>query len=269
MQVNTASQESIRCDWCPTCVADLQARPVDGVVASVSVEADRLWRERYVRGALVLCPLYDDPLQSCPLRDRERRKAAVQQLQSVGFGPHLVRGSWEWLAEYQPVVSGIVGRYVEQQRDKRFTDAAGLILLGPVGTGKSITAGLIAIEAVVAGASVAFCRYKDLLDVRAYDTAGAYALRLYRHARLLVIDDFAGSFGAIDSRGVTLELFERLMMARYDAQLPTIITTNATGSELRELAARSEWARLFDRWRETQTLVTVAGSSHRRAVPLD
>jgi DNA replication protein DnaC len=103
-----------------------------------------------------------------------------------------------------------------------------LVLLGPSGTGKTHLAAAIGHECQRAGVGVAFVVVPDLLDyLRATygpDSKVSYdrAFESVRTAPLLVLDDL----GSHSATPWAQEKLFQLLNYRYNARLPTVITTN-------------------------------------------
>jgi DNA replication protein DnaC len=107
----------------------------------------------------------------------------------------------------------------------------GLVIRGPVGTGKTGNA-VAAFRAVVAGGVVpaVAVAVPALLDGLRPGREPVEELRACEDARLLLLDDLAAE-RMTDWTGETLY---RLIDARYARRLPTIVTTNATGQQIRD-----------------------------------
>lgn len=136
----------------------------------------------------------------------------------------------------------------------------GLVICGPVGTGKSHMAAAVSIEA-----------YKSRLVWRViWRDAGRFIrslapdadnrhgnLRDYITENLLVIDDLGGEYRTDWSTG----LLEDVISRRYDRQRPTILTTNLAPDDIQ----RDYGDRLWDRLRDVNSVVVLAGESYRGA----
>lgn len=107
-----------------------------------------------------------------------------------------------------------------------------LLLLGPVGTGKTFQAygALRAFAASGVGCSWQFTTAADLYarmrPRHGVDSESEF--ERYAHARLLVIDDLGAAKGSEWNEEVNY----RLINYRYDHELPTLITTNLIGDTL-------------------------------------
>lgn len=112
----------------------------------------------------------------------------------------------------------------------------GLFITGPKGTGKTHLAAAIANKLMQSGTAVICMTMIDLLDriKRTYDqrtqwgTSEGAVLNTYKEVPLLIIDDM----GKEPATEWAVSKIYAIINARYEAYLPTIITTNYTDSEL-------------------------------------
>lgn len=135
----------------------------------------------------------------------------------------------------------------------------GLILTGPVGTGKSSMAGLVAQAAVMAGLSVVWQHVPSLLSLLLHgdrrDVANAFQRAV--SPAVLVWDDFwlgevqAWQMGHLD----------RVVEQRYSRHRPIVMTTNVPR---KALESDESITRIMDRLGERTFWITVAGESMRK-----
>ncbi len=109
-----------------------------------------------------------------------------------------------------------------------------LVLVGPYASGKTHLAAAIANQRVQAGRPVIFVTYADLMELfrsgsREQDERNAKALQHIRNVELLVIDDIGVQLA---TPGYYRERFFQVFNHRFDAQLPTVLTTAADEKEL-------------------------------------
>lgn len=141
--------------------------------------------------------------------------------------------------------------------EKRRTDGRGLMLVGPVGCGKSHLLYAVLQELVRRGVSGFGQTVPDLLDeLRPGNDNADEKLRLLREIQLLLLDDLGAQR---DTEWVTERLFV-VLNARYNNVLPTLITSNLT---LEELDKVSGWKRITDRILEMCDVVRLDGPSQR------
>ncbi len=181
----------------------------------------------------------------------------ASSLERLG-GLSLQRLSQMTFATFRPEGMGIE----EDQRDllrrtyKRAREFARepvgwLVLLGLPGTGKTHLSAAIANERRASGSTAYFITAPDLLDylrsAYAPDSKVSYdkVFEAVRTAPMLVLDDL----GAHSSTPWAQEKLFQLLNYRYNAALPTVITTNLTLKELdHRIESRILDPRLCDLW---------------------
>jgi DNA replication protein DnaC len=110
-----------------------------------------------------------------------------------------------------------------------------LVLTGPFGSGKTHLAAAMANERAQAGKPVIFVTFQDITDLsrstsnREGDERNAKLLQQVRQTEFLVIDDLP-SLASVS--GYVREKFFQLFNYRFDARLPTVLTTAAEEKEL-------------------------------------
>lgn len=132
-------------------------------------------------------------------------------------------------------------KYADTFRDKRPEYNAdpgrnGLFITGPKGTGKTHLAAAIANQLMQAGTAVVCMTMIDLLDrikqtfekQKQWGASESSVLNTYKEVPLLIIDDM----GKEPATEWAVSKIYAIINARYEAYLPTIITTNYTDSEL-------------------------------------
>jgi len=128
----------------------------------------------------------------------------------------------------------------ECRRHRRGT----LILTGPTGTGKTAAAAWWAWDR-----RGAFWRAEEVQALNWFD---APAVNEVTDAAALVLDDLGAEYN--DVKGNWQSHLDTLVNRRYDAELPTVITTNLPATSLRALLGDRAWRRI----NETGTLFTCA-----------
>lgn len=104
-----------------------------------------------------------------------------------------------------------------------------LVILGPVGSGKSWSVAAVCRELLLAGRNLEWWAAADIItSAKAFDTWDETSKRL-RSAEVLVIDDLA----AERDTDFALAVLAELVAARWDACLATAATTNLGPSALR------------------------------------
>ena len=126
-------------------------------------------------------------------------------------------------------VHGVVRTYVQDLRQRKW-----LVLMGIHGSGKTHLAAAMANDRLKRGLPALFIVTPDLLDaLRASfggDASSGYEKVFYevRAAPFLILDDF----GAQSATPWAKEKLYQVLNYRYNAQLPTVITTNLTLEEI-------------------------------------
>lgn len=150
----------------------------------------------------------------------------------------------------------------------------GLFLHGKPGTGKTMLAAIMANEYETRGKTVIFTKVSDFLrNIRAtFDKNSKLSemdvLQKFCKCDCLVLDDVRPERG---KKFASEQLFE-LIDSRYNAELPTIITSNGTIEEVRDALNYPvdvdgkvlDGDRIYDRCAEMMKVVKIEGESRRR-----
>lgn len=122
------------------------------------------------------------------------------------------------------------GNVVPPQKERN-----GLFITGSYGTGKTHLACAIANQLMQGGTPVICMTMIDLMakikssfDTKDDDTSEAEIMKLYEEIPLLIIDDI----GSEQPTEWSSTKIYSIINARYEAYMPTIVTTNYTGDEL-------------------------------------
>lgn len=152
----------------------------------------------------------------------------------------------------------IVSNYVDNF-DDMYKSGEGLLLWGPVGTGKSYAAACIANELLSRSVSVVMTSFVKILqaigDVKVDEST--YMARL-NSAKLLILDDL----GTERDTGFAIEKVYNIIDSRYLAEKPLILTTNLDFQEMTN-CQDLRYKRVYDRIFEKCYPVRVAGNSWR------
>jgi DNA replication protein DnaC len=137
--------------------------------------------------------------------------------------------------------------------------ADGLLLYGPVGTGKTHLAVGILKECFRRGLIGTQMKVPDLLEEirRGYDSADHTKEDKARNTFLVILDDL----GAEKVTDWVREKLFSIIDHRYEKQKPLIVTTNCTPKELTERIGE----RITDRLREMCAVHEIKGNSYRGA----
>lgn len=169
----------------------------------------------------------------------------------------------------QPRALDLARRYVDRFDELRGQSTNGLCFIGPVGTGKSHLAMGIAQALLDKGVPVIFRPVAELLEdlrprigrsdeeTRRFQTEAGERLELLRTADMVVLDDL----GAEKSTEWAIERIYLVVNARYNALLPTVITSNVP---LEDLELLPNWERIVSRIWEMCFVVQLRGADYRR-----
>ena len=151
----------------------------------------------------------------------------------------------------------------------------GLIIVGPVGVGKTCTLIVLLRNILRSSATVEYAIYADgkraptgniLLTTSQFATSNKIFNAVFRKENQFLQELQTTAFLFIDDFGreyytdYAFSTFEELIDYRYANKLPTFVTTNLTTSALRE---NNKFARVVDRWRECCDTIQIPGESMR------
>lgn len=132
----------------------------------------------------------------------------------------------------------------------------GVVVFGPVGTGKSSTAALVAAEALKVGATVGWRYVPDLCDLMMDKYRRVEERRAATAPDMLVLDDF----GARPFSDFEVGLLDQVIENRYRRGRSTVVTTNIPQSKIGD---DDRLARMLDRLRERCDGWVLGGTSMR------
>lgn len=197
----------------------------------------------------------------------QQRQVRAARYQALIAGLHLSRRQQPFTLDSYALLPGHDGRALAAVRSflDRWDGERGLLLLGPYGTGKTgLLIGLLkaiaACSAAREGADPALRLWSSVAlfaDLRAGFATGTYegTVKAARTATLLALDDL----GAEKPSDWVQEQVYAIVNHRYEAQLPTIATSNLGLEELAaRIGERSVW-RLY----ETVDVIEVRGANLR------
>jgi len=180
-----------------------------------------------------------------PAREFIARLSAVEPEEKVDYS-----GSWmEGVGHLQGV---------EPKRWEEFDlqGIDGLVIVGPVGTGKTHLA-VATVKAVPEGVGRLFASALTVVqDAKDAITGDREAWPMHSFPGVLALDDLSG----IRPTDFALDTLSTIIRARYDAMLPTIVTTHTGHTELSETYGAAIASRLL----ELGPLVKLEGGDRRR-----
>ncbi len=189
----------------------------------------------------------------------ERQTSSMKRRLKIAAFPELkALETIEW-----ELLKGVTRQKVQELCTGEFIDKCeDLILAGPIGTGKSMIATVVGIEAIRRGHSVVHRRVADLVRelIEARDEHRLGALHAqYRKVALLVLDEMG--FVPFDRYGA--ELLFNLLADRYRKR-STAITTNLDFSEwVQVFGCEKMTAALLDRMTHHSHICITSGPSYR------
>lgn len=162
-----------------------------------------------------------------------------------------------------PTVSDAARRYAERFADMR-RDNVGLLLYGPVGTGKSFFATCIANRLIDQGIPVKMTNFARIINsMQDFEGRQKYIRELNSYP-LLIIDDL----GVERESEYMQEQVYNIIDARYTAGRPLIVTTNISLEEIKN-PKNEQRQRIYDRILEICHPIKVDGTSRRRQAVRD
>lgn len=138
------------------------------------------------------------------------------------------------------VLTSTLDWYLASKDSNRGRPCGPLILFGSTGTGKTEMAMALLRELLLHGVSVSAITAGDLMD--SLRPGGQGDIRALKAIGCLFVDDVAAEK---PSEFTTARLFD-IVNARYERQLPTILTTNRTPAGLARHVGERTWSRLKD-----------------------
>lgn len=198
-------------------------------------------REKALRDEVMLLPVVCD----CPgaqadlaraeeeaeLRERETRRARQQAIFSASGMPEAWRdrnlGAWNVQTDEQGIALHAAQSFLTAQPEERRS----LFVAGDIGCGKTYLASCLARDMHRRGNYVRWARVGDILaEIRRSFNSREECdpLETYKTTACLVLDDL----GKERPTEWAVEQLFSLINARYDAELPLIVTSNYSGADL-------------------------------------
>ncbi len=182
-------------------------------------------------------------------------------MEQAGVPIRYRKAKMEWVSQkVQPIVSSYCDNLLAMRDEKR-----GLIVSGPVGTGKSCVLSLVA-----QAAYHHFCQGEWHRPVVYINCADLYAAMFkkdqriedswYAQVQFLLLDELGTAY---DSDFATAQL-DALMERRYADECITCVATNLSVKQMKE---DLRWRRVYDRLREGAIGIELTGASRRGKQP--
>lgn len=155
-----------------------------------------------------------------PLREPDDARLTARRLALCNIPRKFWKARLSWFDRYPKVKEGIV-EYMENLEGYR-EQGIGLLIIGPPQLGKTSGTVVIGKEIIRRGCWPHFEAEWDLAEIEMSDDDDRR--RRLRHAAFLILDDL----GAMAGKEVAKAMTERILRCRYNAGLPTIVSTNLT-----------------------------------------
>lgn len=193
-------------------------------------------------------------------RKRIERMQEIAKMRKIGF-PESDMYDWTFANDDKSnaKISSAIQRYTEHFDTMR-ERGKGLLLYGPVGTGKSFYAACIVNELIDKGYPCMMTNFSRLVNTiqGMFEGKQEYIDRLNKFD-LLVIDDLSAERDTEYMNEIVFTIID----SRYRAGLPLIITTNLTADEIKNPADIKK-QRTYSRLLEMTIPIEVAGTDRRR-----
>lgn len=193
------------------------------------------------------------------IAEREREKTLQKRREACFEKSVLACWTFENDDESLPQITNAMKNYAEKFPEFA-KDGKGIMLYGPCGTGKTFYAACVANTLIEKGYKVKMTNFAKIAnDLQGrYDGREEY-LQSLNKCDLLVLDDL----GAERKSDYMQEIVFSVIDSRYRSGKPMIITTNLSGSEIKNPETLGT-TRIYDRLLEKCFPIEVAGTSKRR-----
>lgn len=191
--------------------------------------------------------------------DRRKELIQVETLRRYGLHDEVLR-NYRFENDEGYIEKIDMAKHYVDEFEKMKKEGRGLILWGPMGTGKTFFAGCIANALIDQGISVymtKFSRILNKLSAAFSDDKNAYIDELCK-CDLLIIDDLGGE----RNTDYSIEQLYNVIDSRYLSGKPMIITTNITVKDFKNPEC-SDHKRIFDRILERCAAVKIDGVNIR------
>jgi DNA replication protein DnaC len=193
-------------------------------------------------------------------RKREEAKWELHRRKSVGLKD---RRFWEWRFENDNGHNEklVIARQYAENWERMKRENVGLLLMGPVGTGKSFFAGCIANALLEQGERVMMTNFSRILnELTNYHADKNRIVQDLVDYPLLVIDDL----GIERHSDFALEQIYNVIDSRYCKMKPLIVTTNLTMRDMKNDRLDAAHQRIYSRIFEMCVPVHCGGADRRK-----
>lgn len=147
--------------------------------------------------------------------------------------------------------------YADNFDELRKKNRNSLLITGTYGTGKTHLASAIANDLIDKGVFVKFGTWEGILNqIREGFDTDTNVVRKFKSAQLLIIDDYGKDKSSEWNDAILFEIINH----RYEANLPTVITTNLSGRDLMNRVGQAVYSRMSETFRG----VKMIGEDQRR-----
>lgn len=225
------------------------------------IDIPEMGKRKFLHSCLCKCRIEVRDAELAKAADAER-EAETSRRRAVGFPDAQLR-RWTFAADdgSNAWLSMVAHKYVEKFEQLK-KEGKGLLMYGPVGTGKTFMSACIANALIDKGYSCLvtnFSRIVSSLEEVKFNGQQKYLDKLNENS-LIVIDDL----GAERNTEYMAEKVFDIVDARSRSGKPLIVTTNLTGEEIKN-AADIRKQRIYSRLLEMCYMVNVKGTDRRRA----
>ncbi len=189
-------------------------------------------------------------------RKEEQRRLRIQRMRVEGIQDDSLRGVSFADADDSDTMQKCKA-FVEHWADI-YRENTGLLMTGPVGTGKTFAAACIANALIERGVPVLMTSFPVILGTSKYDLNDV--IRQAQEYDLIIVDDL----GAERDTDYSLEIMFQFVDARYRSGKPMIVTTNLSPQEMRKTTSLA-LSRIYDRVLEMCLPMVFTGGSRRAA----